>query len=137
MYLATVDDLEAELEQLTMNVRRAPKKIVNAHPPDQRLQICGDLRPASQGARFPAPISAKASTMPAHQRLGPDDRHGLEDRGKPAIQLDEEQAVAIREVNTTSHLALQHSQLMTERGILCLKPAPRLERRGEQRKEEA
>jgi hypothetical protein len=32
-------------------------------------------------------------TMPAHQCLGPDDRNGLEDRGKPSIQLDEEQAI--------------------------------------------
>jgi hypothetical protein len=101
MYLATVE--KAELEHLAMNVRRAPKKIVN---------------------------------VPAHQRLGLDDRHGLEDRPKPAIQLDEEQAIAIREVNATSHLALQHSQLM-EHGFLCLKSAPRLGRRGEHRKEEA
>src|SRR5882762_4300776 len=81
-------------------------------------KICSDLPSASQGAGFPAPIAAKAGTMPAHQRLRPDNRHGLEDRGKPAIQLDEEQAVAICEVNTPSHLALQHGQLMTERGVL-------------------
>jgi hypothetical protein len=34
--------------------------------------------------------------------------------------LDEEQAIAISKVNTTTHLALQHS----ERGILRLKSAP-------------
>jgi hypothetical protein len=62
--------------------------------------------------------------MPAHQRLRPDNRHGLEDRGKPAIQLDEEQAIVIREANTASHLTLQHDQLMTQHGILCLKSAP-------------
>jgi len=33
---------------------------------------------------------AKACTMPAHESLGPDDRHRLEDRWKPAVQLDEE-----------------------------------------------
>jgi uncharacterized membrane protein YeaQ/YmgE (transglycosylase-associated protein family) len=54
-------------------------RILNAHPSDQRLQIGIDLRPAAQGARFPAPIAAKAGTMPAHKRLGPDDRHHLED----------------------------------------------------------
>ncbi len=62
-----------------MNVRRTPKRILNAHPSDQRPQIRIDLRPASQGARFPAPIAAKAGTMPAHKGLGPDDRHGRED----------------------------------------------------------
>jgi hypothetical protein len=40
-------------------------------------------------------------------------------RRKPTIQLDEEQAIAVREVDATAHLALQHDQLMSERGILC------------------
>jgi hypothetical protein len=62
-------------------------------------------------------------TMPAHQRLRPDDRHGLEDCRKPAIQLDEEQPIAIRELDATAHLALQHGQLLPERDILRLKSA--------------
>src|SRR5215831_7086635 len=33
----------------------------------------------------------------------------------------------------TANLTLQHDQLMSERGILCFKPALRLERRGQQR----
>ena len=37
-------DRKAELEQLTMNTRRAPKQVLNAHPPDQRPQISSDLR---------------------------------------------------------------------------------------------
>jgi hypothetical protein len=32
--------------------------------------------------------------------------------------------MAIRKVNTTTHLVLQHNQLMSERGILRLKSAP-------------
>jgi hypothetical protein len=68
--------------------------------------------------------------MPAHKRLGPDDRHGLEDRRKPTIQLHKEQAIAVRERDATAHLALQHDQLMSERGILCFKPDLRLEERG-------
>src|SRR6266511_2944146 len=74
-----LSDRKAELEQFTVNMRRAPKHILNAHPPDQRPQVRIDLRPASQRARFPAPIAAKAGTMPAHKCLVPDDRHGLED----------------------------------------------------------
>ena len=33
--------------------------------------------------------------MPSHQGLGPDDRDGLEDRWKPSIQLDQEQAISV------------------------------------------
>ena len=118
---------EAEFEQLAMDARRAPKHILNTHPSDQRPQTGIDARPASQVPRFPAPIPAKARTMPAHQRLRPDDRDGLEDCRKPAIQLDEEQPIAIRELDATAHLALQHGQLLPERGILRLKSALGLE----------
>ena len=75
--------------------------------------------------------------MPAHEGLGPDDSDGLEDRWKPSIQLDQEQALTIREPNATAHPPLQHDQLMSERRVLCLKSALRLERRGEQDQEEA
>jgi len=67
---------KAQLEQLTMNTRGTPKQVLNAHAPNQRPQICIDLWPASQGARFPTPVAPKTSTMPAHEGLGPDDRHG-------------------------------------------------------------
>jgi hypothetical protein len=46
--------------------------------------------------------------MPAHKRLWPNDHHGLEDRRTPTIQLDEEQAIAVREMDTTAYLALQN-----------------------------
>ena len=75
--------------------------------------------------------------MPTDKGLGPDDRDRLQDRWKPSIQLDQEQPIPIRELDTTAHLPLQHDQLMSERGVLCLKSALRLERRGEQGQEEA
>ena len=40
------------------------------------------------------------------------------------------------DMNPTTHLTLQHNQLMPERGILCLKSAFRPEERGNQAKEE-
>jgi hypothetical protein len=75
--------------------------------------------------------------MPTHEGLGADDRDGLEDRWKPSIQLDQEQAIAIRELNATAHHPLQHNQLMAKRRVLCLKSALRLERRDEQGQAEA
>jgi hypothetical protein len=36
-----------------------------------------------------------------------------------ANQLDEEQAIAIRELDPTAHLALPHGQLTPQRCILC------------------
>ena len=75
--------------------------------------------------------------MPTHEGLGADDRDDLQDRWKPSIQLDQEQAIPTREVNTTAHRPPQHDQLMSERSVLCLKSPLRLERRGDQGQEEA
>jgi hypothetical protein len=134
---AGLSDLEAELEQFTMDAGRALQRIFRAHPPDQRAQIRGDLRPASKGAGFPTPVPTEAGPMPTHQGLGPDDHDGPEDRWEPSIQLDQEQTIPICELDTTPHPPLQHNQLMTERRVLCLKSALRLERRGEQGQEKA
>jgi hypothetical protein len=39
--------------------------------------------------------------MPTHERLGTDDREDLQDRRKPAIQLDKEPAIMVREPDAT------------------------------------
>src|SRR6516162_494228 len=72
-----LSDLEAELEQLAMNMRRTPEPVFDTHAPNQRPQTGIDLRSAAQGAGFPAPVAAKTPTMPAHNGLGPDDRDGV------------------------------------------------------------
>jgi hypothetical protein len=56
---------------------------------------------------------------------------------EPPIQLDEEQTITVREPDAATHLPPQYDQLMSERGVLRLKSALRLERRGEQSQEEA
>ena len=65
--------------------------------------------------------------MPTHQRFRLDNPHDLQDRRKPSIHLEEEPAIVVREPRPAGHLAPQHDQLMSERSILSLKPALRLE----------
>src|SRR5262245_29696700 len=119
-----------------MNVRCTPKPIVHAHPPDQCPQFCGDLRPASHASGFPAPVTAKSSAMPAHDGLRPQDYHGLENRRAPPIKLDEEQAIAVGELDPTAHLALQYHHLVPEGSILRFESALGLEGRGNQAQDE-
>src|SRR6476659_8420761 len=76
---AGLSDLKAELEQLAMDARRSPQRIVGAHPSDQRAQVRVDLRPTSKGAGFPTPVPAEAGSVPSHEGLGADNRDGLED----------------------------------------------------------
>src|SRR6476646_1927986 len=75
--------------------------------------------------------------MPAHQRLGTEDRDVLQDRRKPTIELDEEPAIVVRKLGPPPHLASQDDQLMSERRILCLKSALRLEWQGQHGQNEA
>src|SRR6202011_1751400 len=79
-------DLKAELEQLTMNTRRAPKCVRTAHLANERAQLSRDLRSANTVAGSPAPIRPKPSTVPANDGLRPDNRNHLKDGRKPAIE---------------------------------------------------
>ena len=99
---ARLRDFKPELQQFTMDTRRAPKRIFDTHLPDQRAQLRFDLRPPSQWPRSPTPVAAKARPMPAHQRLGTDDRKNLQDRRTPSIQLDKEPAIIVCEPDATT-----------------------------------
>src|SRR6202166_235637 len=118
-------------KQFAVDARRTPKLVLRAHLPDQRAQLRLDLRAPSPRARFPTPTAAKADPMPPHQRLRLDKRHDLQDRRKPSIDPDEEPAVVICEPRPALRLTTQDDQLMSENRILRLKPAFRLEWRGQ------
>src|SRR6202790_5720532 len=76
---ARLRDLKPELEQFAVNAWRAPKRILHAHPPDQRAQLRVDLRSPSQWARLPTPVAAKAGPVPTLKCLGLDDCENLPD----------------------------------------------------------
>jgi hypothetical protein len=103
----------------------------------QGAQVCVDLWPTYPGTGSPTPVAAEAGTMPTHEGLWLDDRDRAQDRWKLSVQLDEEPPISICELEATAHLPPQHGQLMSKRCVLRLKPALRLERRGQQRKQEA
>src|ERR1700687_6063255 len=76
---ARLRDLKPELEQFAVDAWSAPKRIFDAHPPDQYAQLRVDLRSPSLWARLPTPVAAKAGPVPMHERLGPDDCENLQD----------------------------------------------------------
>jgi hypothetical protein len=77
------------------------------------------------------PKVSKAGPMPTYDRLRPDNRENLQDRREPSIHLDKEPAVIICEPSPAFQLTPQDDQLMSENRILRLKPALRLESRGQ------
>src|SRR6266849_11022942 len=120
---ARLSDAKPELEQFAVDARRTPKQILRAHLPDQRAQFCLDLRSPSPSTRFPTPIAAKAGPMPTHQRFGSNNHENRKDRREPAIELDEEPAVVVREASPAFQLASQDDQLMSKHCILRLAQA--------------
>lgn len=67
--------VEPELEQLAVDARRAPPRIVGVHAPDQLADFAGHLRPSTV-----ATASAKAKeaiAMPGHHRFGFDNYEGV------------------------------------------------------------
>ena len=71
-------DLNAELEQLAMDPRRAPKGIGLAHLADQVSKFFRDPRPAAPGARFPPPESSEPLAMPSDDRFWVHQRHRIQ-----------------------------------------------------------
>src|ERR1700687_5215012 len=128
---ARLRDIKPELEQFAVNAWRAPKRIFDAHPPDQYAQLRVDLRSPSQWARLPTPVATKTGLVPTHERLGPDACENLQGLWKATIQLDKEPAIMVREPDATMQPTLQDNQLMSKHRVLSFKPQLRLEQRGQ------
>jgi hypothetical protein len=75
--------------------------------------------------------------MPTHEHLGTDDGVTFSTDGNHRYSWIKDQAIAVGQADATFHLLPQHNQLISERGVLGFKRAPRLQRRSEQRQQEA
>ena len=75
MYLGdtAVADVDAELEQFTMNSRCTPSGILPAHSADQVPNLARDRRPSALAVPYlPSPKQAEAFAMPGDNRFGLD-----------------------------------------------------------------
>jgi hypothetical protein len=115
-----------------MDARRSP----------QRVSFAGSApaAPCRSAAARQTSATSNASTDESRpdakdEGLGTDDRDDRQDRRKPSIQLDEEQAIAVRKPDAPVHHAAQHNQLASERNIFGFKSALRLERRDQDGKD--
>ena len=79
-------DVDTKFQQLAMNTRRAPERVIMADCADQITNVARDLRPADTTSRLPAPVETEAATMPTYQRLWLEDDRGSEQRGKQPVE---------------------------------------------------
>src|SRR4051794_3568625 len=78
-------DIDAELEEFSMDARSAPERICQAHLADQLPNFEGQLGPAGSSSRLPAPEAAESSTMPSYNRLRPHDCHRIKNGRREPI----------------------------------------------------
>src|ERR1017187_9511446 len=107
-----LSDLEAELEQFTMNVWGAPERVRPAHLANERAQLSRDLRSAYMVARSPAPIRPKPSAVPANDRFRPDNRNRAQDGGEPVIKPNKQKTIGIVEVQSFRCPPVKHIDLL-------------------------
>src|SRR5450830_930781 len=107
-----LSDLEAELEQFTMNVWSTPERVRPAHLANERAQLSRDLRSASTVARSPAPIRPKPSTVPANDRFRPDNRNRAKNGGEPVIKPNKQKTIGIVEVRSFRCPPAKHIDLL-------------------------
>ena len=107
-------DLEAQLEQLAVDARRSSQWVDPVHLANKGAQLSWDFRSADAIARSPAAIGPKASTVPANDRLRPDDRKGACGAGEPAIEPNKQKAIDIRESRPLWHPSTKHVDLLPE-----------------------
>src|SRR5664280_588421 len=128
---ARLSDLEAELEQFTMNVWGAPERVRPAHLANERAQFSRDLRSANMVARSPAPIRSKPSVVPANDRFRPDNGNRAKDGGEPVIKPNKQKTIGTVEVRTFWCLPAKHIDLLPEDQDFCFQPCSRLEERSQ------
>jgi len=79
-------DFDAELEQLSMDPRRSPQRISNAHLVDKLAYVRGVRLVGATTSRLPAPIRSETRAMPTDYCIRLDDRQRIASLGKQSIE---------------------------------------------------
>src|ERR1700730_14480958 len=119
MYLATLDCATSN-----PSLSSSPSKA------DFRRSSGGSIRAAPCRSAVAAPLDATSNASSREsrpdanekERLGPDDCENLQDCRKPAIQLDKELAIIVRNADATMQPASPDDQLMSKHRVLSFKP---------------
>src|ERR1700756_733908 len=90
---AGLSDIDAELEEFSMDPRRSPQRIGNAHLADQLAYLQRNCWPATPRFRFPAPIQSEASAMPFDHGLRLDNRQRIANARANPIEAHKNQSV--------------------------------------------
>jgi hypothetical protein len=128
-------NVNAELEELSVDTRGAPQGIRRGHFPDEGRDLDIDRRAASgRLTREPRPVLAKPAALPAQDSVGRDDDQRLPPPGPDSGQAGPEQAVSRVELRAW-HRSLVDGQLLAQGEVLEGELAVAAEEEGEEPEE--
>src|SRR3982075_3652833 len=120
---AGLSDIDAELEEFSMDPRRSPQRIGNAHLADKLAYLRRYRWSATTAPRLPAPVRSEPGAVPFNHGLRLHDRQGAQHLRSQTIQAGEYQTVQHRERRPFRRLLPQHVKLMTQNRVVTLKRA--------------
>src|SRR5919106_17045 len=120
-----------------MNPGCTPQRVFPTDPPDQITQVAINPWSPCPVTRFPTPKHLETSAMPPQDGLRLNHLHRTKQaRPKPGDPY-EQRAITAKQSKTRRCPPQSDAQLMAEKQILGLKPAPQLEQVGDERSERA
>ena len=121
-------DLEAEHEQLTVNTRRSPHRVLARDSTDKHPDLRIDRWTSGSLPALPGPVELEALAMPADHGLGLHDEEGVLPVWSQTAEGDPECAVSLGQLGAFG-LALHNGQLLSQGEVLKRELALRPEAR--------
>src|SRR6266852_4033768 len=123
-----LSDIDAELEEFSMDPRRSPQRIGNAHLADKLAYLRRYSWSATMAPRLPPPVRSEPGAVPFNHGFRLHDRQGAQHLRSQTIQAGEYQTVQHPERRPFRRFPPQHVKLMTQNRVFSRKRDPRPER---------
>jgi hypothetical protein len=107
-------DIDAQFEQLAVDLGSAPQRVLKTHSSDQIAHLFVNPWSATARTRFPSPVRGEAHSMPTHNSLGPDDGYGVKNTRTATIEPNEQGAVGPTQMQSAWCALLQDIELMPQ-----------------------
>src|ERR1700683_363767 len=111
---AGLSDIDAELEEFSMDPRRSPQRIGNAHLADELAYLRRYSWSATTVPRLPPPVRSEPGAVPFNHGLRLHNRQGAQPLRSQTIQAGEYQTVQHPERRRFRPLPPQHGKPMIQ-----------------------
>ena len=115
-------DIDAELEELTMDARGAPKRVRDAHVSDELPDLMRRPRSPTARSRFPSPIGSETDAVPADHCARPNHCQCVKCCGYQPRQQNEQQAIDVAQCRSVRRFAPEYIDLVAKNQDLRFTP---------------